>query len=602
MAISPTLLTEIETLYRRIYGDELFAIHGRAFFSLLERYHSKRPSWLKKMDENPQWFQQANMIGITLYIDLFSKDLTGLQSKVDYFQSMGVQYIHLMPLLKAREGNNDGGYAVEDYQAIEPRLGDIATFQDVIKTYMDHGIYIAIDFVLNHTAKEHRWAKKALEGDPFYQAYYLMYDNEVIPNEFNKTVPEVLPDIYPGNFTYYPEIKKHVFTSFSEFQWDLNFANPYVLHDIVDIFLWMTYMGVAMIRLDAIPFLWKELGTTCRNLPRVHDLMRLFQAVKQAVAPGVAILGEAIVEPEQIYRYFGTEKQPECDVLYNAISMVNIWDAIATRDTRMMAHELTRFPAPKHATWMNYVRCHDDIGWGFNEDFIRSTGRDPYLHKHYLISFFNGSFPYSFARGQNYQENAKTGDARTNGTLSALLGFEEAMEIGHPEMIERAFLRFELIHKLLFTLPGMPLIYSGDEWLQPNDKNHADKPGKKDGRWMHRPVFAWEKVQHPEKYPLESRAFTWLNTLIRFRQTEARFSNQASFHVLPSTENAVLILQRDEEKPLIAIFNFSEFPKMIHLPTGQGSLVLTDPFTLKTKNVFDGQCHLDPYESCFLNL
>ena len=598
---NPLLLREkIAKLYQDIYGVESLNHHGERFFALLEHYKKQRPSWLAPLDEQPSWFQQSNQIGMTLYIDLFSKDLKGLLTKVSYFKQLGIRYIHLMPLLKTREGNNDGGYAVQDYKAIEPKLGTMIDFEQVLKTYFTEGIYIAIDFVMNHTAKEHRWAQAALTGNQTYQEYYLMYDNETIPNEFNKTVPEVLPDIYPGNFTFYPSMKKHVFTSFSEFQWDLNFANPQVLYEVMDIFLFMANIGVAMIRLDAIPFIWKELGTTCRNLPRVHDFMQLFQLAKQWVAPGVAILGEAIVQPQEIYKYFGTTDLPECDVLYNAITMVTIWEALATRDSRLLAHELKRFPAPEHATWMNYLRCHDDIGWGFNEEFIRQSGRDPFLHKQYLIQFYNGSFPTSFARGKNYQENPKNGDARTNGTLSSLLGFEQANQEGHPELLRRAFSRFELVHRLLFALPGMPLLYSGDEWLQPNHYLHLEEEGKKDGRWLHRPAFRWDMVGHQNEHTKEKQAFDFIQKLIEFRNNETLFNHENRLHLISHDEPSVLAFKRGEITHMLCLFNFSEFPKLITLPIQEGSFVKKDRLTNKTINIFDGQIHLEPYESIYL--
>lgn len=593
--------TSLYDLFARLYGNPQTEQHFPRLLALMERYKAKRPTWLKQLDEQPQWYQDNRHIGMTLYIDLFAGKLDDLKDKIAYFQTLGITYIHLMPFLKARAGNSDGGYAVEDYQAIDPKYGNLVEFESLVKQYFDAGIYVAMDFVINHTAKEHAWAQAALQGDTYYQQFYLMYDNEDIPNEFNKTVPEVLPDIYPGNFTYYESIKKFVFTSFSEFQWDLNFANPEVLLSLVDIFLFLSNLGVAMIRLDAIPFIWKELGTTCRNLPKVHDFMQIFQQIKQEVCPGMAVLGEAIVEPQEIVRYFGTTQAPECDVLYNAITMVNIWEALATRDGRLIANELKTYPSPKHATWMNYLRCHDDIGWGFNEAFIRDSGRDPFMHKQYLIQFYNGQFPSSFSRGQNYQENARTGDARTNGTLSALLGFEQACEYGNDEMIQRAFRRFELVHTLLYALPGMPLIYSGDEWLQANDYNHNKTPGKEDGRWVHRPTFNWDKVNHPEKYPLEAKAFSWLRSLNVFRKEEARLKNNEPMTVLPSDDSAVLVFTRGDN-PLWCIFNFSEHPKMIHLPLPKGTIVGKDAFTKKTKHIFDGQCHLEGYEALLLTI
>jgi glycosidase len=600
MKYTHPLITSIYNQFKVIYGTlPTVETSFSSFLKVLETYKAKRSGFLQQIDEAPNWFQSSKMVGVTLYIDLFSNDLKTFINKVDYFLELGITYIHLMPLLRAREGNSDGGYAVADYKDVDPRLGSMDDLKKVIEVYQSKGIAIVIDFVINHTAKEHRWALEAMKGNKVYQDYYLMYDNEEIPNEFNKTVPEVLPDIYPGNFTYYPEIKKYVFKSFSEFQWDLNFANPKVMEEITDIFLFLANIGVRMIRLDAIPFVWKELGTTCRNLPMVHQIMHLFQLVKAYVAPGVAILGEAIVEPHEIYKYFGTDKAKECDVLYNATMMVNIWEALATRDGRLLAVENKRFPLPKQNAWINYARCHDDIGWGFNEDFIRQTGRDPFAHKQYLINFYNGTFPNSFSRGKNYQENEKTKDARTNGTLASLAGVEQALTYDNESMINFAFKRFELIHRLIYAIPGMPLIYSGDEWLQLNDYHHADNQNKTDGRWLHRPVFDWSKLSKATK--LEEQAFKLIRRLNKIRKEENVFDADASMNVLDNMPQAVFGFIREKEKKVYCLFNVSEFPQSVQLTQlSKGSLILHDLVNNEEKLIFDQWIHLQPYESLYL--
>lgn len=595
------LLTRIHQLYQELYPTNTDSQSWNALASLLNQYRQKRSPTLQQLDLNSRWFQTSSMVGVTLYVDLFSGTLKELNKKISYFKDLGITYIHLMPLLKSREGNNDGGYAVSDYQDIEPKLGTLDDFKTTISLYRQAGIAIAIDFVINHTAKEHRWAQAALKGDPTYQAYYMMYDDEVIPNQFNQTVPEVLPDVYPGNFTYYPEIKKYVFKSFSEFQWDLNFANPKVLEELINVFLYLANLGVAMIRLDAIPFIWKTLGTTCRNLPEVHKFMKFFQLVKQYVCPGVAILGEAIVEPHEIYRYFGHPGEEECDVLYNATAMVNIWEALATRDGRMIKIETDRFPLPQHAAWINYVRCHDDIGWGFNETFIRETGRDPFAHKRYLISFYNGTFPQSFARGKNYQENLKTGDARTNGTLAALLGFEYAETENNDLLRYTALRRYQLVNMLMFSLSGMPLIYSGDEWLQGNDGNHALDPAKTDGRWLHRPKFDWQKVE--SKQPLLAfQAYQWTQSLIAMRKKDKRFNADAKLVTLPQTNIPVFAFQRGQDNPLYCIYNFSEFKTSVTLPIPRGSVRLKNVLTGEMMEAFDQELNLDAYASLWLEV
>ena len=369
------------------------------------------------MDQNKEWFFEHNVIGMTLYIDLFASNFDGVIKQMAYFNELGITFVHLMPLLKSRPGENDGGYAVMDYQDVDPKLGTLYEFEHLIEAFRTNHINVCIDYVINHVAKEHQWAQKALLGDLDMQAMFIMYDTKDIPNQFNKTVPEVLPDKSPGNFTYYKEIKKYVFTSFSDFQWDLNFQNPKVFNGMVDNMLYLANLGIQMLRLDAVPFMWKELNTNCRNLPTVHRLLEMLNLIKDEVCPSLALLGEAIVEPHEIIKYYGTYEHKECEVMYNANLMVNIFNSFATRDTRLLQIDINKYQIPSSGTWMNYLRCHDDIGWGFNEQAITQMGFDPFYHKTFLIDFYNGTFDGSFAMGENYQFNESTLDARTNGTL-----------------------------------------------------------------------------------------------------------------------------------------------------------------------------------------
>jgi glycosidase len=510
-----------------------------------------------------------------------------------------------MPLLKPREGNNDGGYAVEDYRDINPNLGTLDDFKKLVSHMHDAGINIAIDFVINHTAKEHEWAKKAASGDPFYQNMYMMYDSDEIPNQFNETVPEVLPDIYPGNFTYYESFKKYVFKSFSEFQWDLNFRNPVVLEEILDIFFFLASLGVDVIRLDAIPFIWKELGTTCRNLPKVHEFMHLFHLAKDYVCPSVVILGEAIVEPHEIVKYFGTNEKPECQLMYNANLMVNLWNALATRDQRLLSIDNQRFTIPHHATWINYVRCHDDIGWGLNEDALMSMGFDPFRHKQFLINFYNGSFKDSFAKGENYQFNARTQDARTNGTFASLAGLEKALNENDDFGVDESIKRIKLLNAYMFSMPGFPLIYSGDEVAILNDYKHINDMSKLDGRWLHRPNFPWhEEKTFNNPHTPSGKVFHHIKQLISTRKKEKLFNGKIEQRVLDIKHNHIYVgYKTDLKNSLLLIYNFSENHQIMNLNhlRAQGLYgVYHDLFQKKKVDLASDQLNLYPYEYLWL--
>jgi glycosidase len=562
-------LKKLKEAYLKIYKPLGYT---KSDFLRLERVIKEaiknRSDELKIRDQRAHdWYLSEQMIGMTLYVNLFSKNIKSLIDKIPYFQDLGITFIHLMPLLKPRKGNSDGGYAVENYRDINPDLGTLQDFKDLVKKLHENDISVAIDFVINHTAKEHEWAKKAAKGETFYQNMYMMYDTDEIPKKFNETVPEVLPDQYPGNYTYYDSFKKYVYKSFSEFQWDLNFENPYVLEEIISIFFFLANLGIDVIRLDAIPFIWKELGTTCRNLAEVHQFMHIFHLANQIVCPSVVILGEAIVEPHEIFKYFGDDEKPECGLLYNANMMVNFWNALATRDVRTLEIDQMRFVLPKHGAWINYIRCHDDIGWGLNEEALKSFGFDPFSHKQFLINFYNGNFEGSFSKGQNYQFNKNTLDARTNGTLASLSGLEKAIEEHDRFGFEESLKRNDLLNALMFFLPGIPLIYSGDEVGILNDYKHANDPHKTDGRWIHRPFFPWdESAFFEDENTYQGHIFNHIKKLGYTRKSESIMHSSIPLKVM-LTRNVhiyAVMKEKDDEK-LLGLFNFSENHQIINL-------------------------------------
>lgn len=594
--------TELTTLYLNLYGNSA-QHHLDDLLAHMAVAKATRHPELKRMDtKETDWYFSPSMVGMTLYVDLFAGDLKGLAHKVDYFRDLGITYLHLMPLLKPRPGENDGGYAVMDYRAIDERLGSMDDFVETLATLRHAGIHVCIDYVINHVAKEHVWAVEALAGDVHKQNYFIMYDTPEIPNQFNRTVPEVLPDKCPGNFTYYPEIKKYVFTSFSDFQWDLNFRNPEVFNGMADNLLALANLGVNMIRLDAIPFMWKELNTTCRNLAPIHDLLRLLQLIKQEVCPSLALLGEAIVEPEQIVRYFGTEDHLECEIMYNANLMVDVYHAFATRDVRLLTIDTNRFKIPSRGTWMNYVRCHDDIGWGFNEGAARSMGMDPYAHKQFLIRYYHNQYPGSFARGEAYQYNPVTHDARTNGTLASLLGLQAAHETHEEYRRYEAIRRINLAHALILSVRGMPLIYSGDEIATLNDPTYlSDSAKAPEGRWVHRPFFDWNRSKKVNQCGAdEFEVYQTLKKLIALRKTLPELDGQVEqFAIDLNTPNVLCVVRKTNSLALVTFFNFSEHHQEIELGglrTHLSANHYTDLIQGRTLNLNHHTLHLSPYE------
>ena len=595
---------ELKTLYTQIYGSSKQTQADYAdLLSLMNQAKSLRKAELIQMDQHKvEWAFSQEMVGMTLYVDLFAGDLKHLVEKVTYFEDLGITYLHLMPLLKPRDGENDGGYAVEDYRQIDPRLGSLEDFVLVLDTYRHHGIKICIDYVVNHIAKEHEWAKAALNHDVEKQDYFIMYDTDEMPRLFNQTVPEVLPDKCPGNFTYYPEIKKYVFTSFSEFQWDLNFRNPKVFNGMVDNLLNLANLGVNMIRLDAIPFMWKELHTSCRNLEPIHDLLRMFNLIKEDVCPSLALLGEAIVQPEEIVKYFGKEDKTECEVMYNANLMVDIYNAFASRDVRLLTIDTNRFQIPSKGTWMNYVRCHDDIGWGFNEEAIRSFNMNPYEHKQFLIHFYDNEFEGSFSKGERYQYNPANQDARTNGTLASLLGLQQASETKESYKRLEALRRINLAHALILSYRGMPLIYSGDEIATLNDQSYLNDPAKSaEGRWVHRPIFDWKRAEKAKQSATsEYEIYQSLKQMIALRKSLPLLDGQAHQTALElNTHQVYCLIRTHHDESFFALYNFSEFNQKVsvdHLRALVKGTHYTDLIQGRHFNLYQNLIELSPYE------
>jgi amylosucrase len=598
-------ISQFQSLYQHNgYLDPKEAL--RRLEDVIEQAKQQRSPVLQAFDASSKgWYLSQSAIAYNLYVDLFSVDLKGLIKKIPFLKELGVTILHLMPILQGRPGENDGGYAVMDYRSIDASLGTMDDFQSLVKALRKEGMHVVIDFVINHTAKEHEWAQQALKGDTVHQALYLMFDDETIPNQFNKTVPEVFPGVAPGNFTYYPKIKKHVWTSFYEFQWDLNFKNPDVFIRIVDILLFMANLGVDMIRLDAIPFMWKELGHTCRNHPTIHILLDMLHQIVEDVAPAVVLLGEAIVEPEEIVKYFGVHQQ-ECDVMYNATFMVNLWNAIATKDAQLLRIDQTRLQPHGQGAWISYARCHDDIGWGFNEEAIKHMGLDPFAHKQFLISFYEGTHPYSFSKGELYEFNPITMDARNSGRLASLVGLEQALEQNDAYQKELAIKRIHLIHAMLFSSRGIPFIYSGDEIATLNDHSYKEDAKKKhDSRWVHRSRFDWKaaKKRH-DPTSVVGQVFQTLQWMSRTRSSLSILKNNIK-EAYPNPFNPhVFITKRQTGKTLfIGLFNVSDHPQFIEpkkvfptLPTHR----FKDVFQGTIKQLDADSLVLGPYEYYWL--
>jgi amylosucrase len=534
-----------------------------------------RPAPLRLLDRrretDPGWFQRSRMVGYVCYVDRFADTLTGVRGKLDYLAELGVTYLHLMPLLKPREGANDGGYAVADYDAVDPRLGSMADLEALADDLHRRGMALCVDLVLNHTAAEHAWAQAAVAGDAKYRDFYMVFPDRTMPDAYERTLPEVFPDMAPGSFTFVPEIGGWVWTTFYSFQWDLNYANPDVFAAMLDTMLRLANHGIDILRLDAVPFLWKRLGTDCQNQPEAHLLVQVFRALTRVAAPGLLFKAEAIVAPDMLVQYLGGHDRyrPECELAYHNQLMVMLWSSLAARDARLITQSLTRLrPVPSSTGWVTYVRCHDDIGWAVSDEDAAAVGWNGFAHRRFLNDFYSGRFAGSFARGALFQENPATGDARISGSAASLCGIEAALDSGDPEELDSAIRRLELLYSVVFSFGGIPLIYMGDEIALCNDRHWADDPAQAgDNRWMHRPFMPWElAARRTDPATVEGRVFGAMRGLVEARRAQLALRGSGET-TLMHTDNPHLLAYRrrhPRSAPLLAVANFSDHPQTVY--------------------------------------
>lgn len=562
--------------YRRIYGDrpDFPDRLGDLVRSLAGKY-LERPPRLRRIDldreERPHWLLSPEWVSTMLYVDRFAGDLRGFIDKIPYLRELGINYVHLMPLLASPEGENDGGYAVKDYRSVDPRLGTMEDLRRIAELFSENGMLLELDLVLNHSSDQHEWARRALAGEQRYQEYYYLYPDRSIPEEFEKTLPEVFPDLAPGNFTYRPEIDRWVFTVFNSYQWDLNYTNPEVLREMAEILLFLANQGVDVLRLDAVAFLWKRLGTNSQNEPEAHAILQIFRSCAKIVAPGVAFKAEAIVQPIEIVKYLGEGEASgkECEIAYNASLMVFLWDALATRNAKLLTKGLQSMPRlPRGTTWVNYLRSHDDIGLGFADSDAAHVGYDPALHRKFLVDYYTGVFPGSPARGEPFMYNPRTGDARISGSLASLAGLESALEAGDEGSIDLAVRRILLLHAAIMAFGGVPLIYCGDELGTVNDRGYRSDPALAgDNRWMHRPRMDWVAAERRHlPGTVEHRIFSGLRRMIALRKGSPEFHGENDYLALdPGNPQVFAFLRESGERRTVSLLNFSPDPQGVAL-------------------------------------
>jgi amylosucrase len=566
--------TELRDPLIALYGDDRrFAAQWRGLLEAMARAAAARSPALRRLDHEreitPDWLQREQAVGYVTYVDRFAGTLGGVRKRLPYLRELGVSYLHLMPLLHARPEPNDGGYAVVDYGAVEPALGTMDDLRALADELHAAGMALCVDVVLNHTAREHVWAQAAAAGDEAMLARYRTFADRTGPDAFERTLPDVFPDTAPGNFTWAPELERWVWTTFNDYQWDLDYSNPEVFRAMAEVMVDLANAGVDVLRLDAVPFLWKRPGTSSQNEPEVHELLQAFRAVVRIAAPAVAFKAEAIVSPRELASYLGVGRHTgkECDLAYNNAFMVLLWSSLASGRVGLMTHALNALPpAPPGAGWVTYVRCHDDIGWAIADEDAAAVGEDGYLHRRFLADFYAGDFPGSFARGARFQADARTGEARTSGTAASLAGIDAALQRGDEQAVELAIRRVLLLYAVAFAHGGLPLVYMGDELGLRNDHGwEADPLRRDDNRWLHRPPMDWQAAaRRHDPGAVEGRLWAGMRRLLEARRSTRAVHMQGRSEAFSTGNDHVFGLDREHAgERLVLLASFSAEPQRV---------------------------------------
>ena len=590
---------DLETSLGRVYGPGAAGGVADRLVALARAAHDARPEDLRALDERrlaePDWFQRPAMIGYAAYADRFAGTLEEVGRQASYLADLGVGYLHLMPLLTPRPGPNDGGYAVQDYRSVRSDLGSTDDLRRLTTTLRDRGISLCLDLVLNHVAREHAWAVAARAGDAEKRAYFHVHPDRTVPDAYEASLPEVFPDFAPGNFTWDDDLGGWVWTTFNDYQWDVNWANPSVLCEYADIIVSLANLGVEVFRLDAIAFLWKRMGTACQNQPEVHDLTQALRTVARMACPAVLFKAEAIVGPTDLPAYLGVGPHAGkvSDLAYHNGLMVQIWSMLASGDARLASHALQQLPPPPSTTaWVTYARCHDDIGWAISDEDCWAVGLDPWAHRRFLSEWYSGSYPGSWARGLVFQQNVATGDRRISGTLASLAG----LEAGDPDAPGRML----LAHAIVLGFGGLPVLWMGDELGLLNDAGWADDPAHAaDNRWVHRPRMPWPTP--PDHHGIAAG----LRDLIEVRRSLPHLHSATPTEIWdPRDPGVLLVVRRHPVGPLLGAYNVTGQERWVDADVlhwlGLHTPGLHDALNDRRPELHEGAVPLAPYEAAWL--
>lgn len=550
----PALRSCLHSLYGGAPDFESW--YGRLLSAVGELHGARSPA-LAALDSaraaQPDWFLGQQMLGYCSYVDRLGGDLQGVARRIPHLQELGVRYLHLLPFLKMREGENDGGFAVASFEEVEPRFGSNADLEALTASLREAGISLCSDFILNHVADDHAWARGAREGDQRLRGFFHVFPDRGQADAYERTLGQVFPQAAPGNFTFVPALDGWAWTTFYPYQWDLNWSNPEVFAAMAATLLRLANRGIEVFRLDSTAFLWKREGSNCMNQPEAHLILQALRALASIAAPGVLLKAEAIVPMRELPAYFGQPAQPECHVAYHSSLMAAAWGALAEQDSALLRSVVDGTPPlPPHASWLSYVRCHDDIGWNVLRAEAGGGGSDPQARLAAISRFFAGA-EGSYANGEAFQSTDPNAAHGSNGMAASLVGLDRA---AGAEAEALALRRLLLLHGLALSFGALPVLYMGDELGQANDDSFRQRPERAmDSRWLQRPMLDEQRYAgRHDRSTQAGRVYAGLRALAAARQRLPALAAGAPRSLLPAA-NAVLALQRGPG--FLALYNFS---------------------------------------------
>ena len=523
-----------------IWGKLYPSISPRILDNFLLAIEANRTTQRPDNDQ-VDWYKDA--VVYSLYADLFNTDFAGLTQKLDYLHNLGINCIWLLPILDSPM--RDAGFDISDYKNIRSELldksgktNDQNVFRQFLAAAHAKGIKVIFDISMNHTSDEHPWFVEASKSkDNPFRDYYIWSEDV----DLYKEARIIFKGIETSNWEKKGE--EYYFHRFFSFQPDLNYKNPQVLLEICDVLLFWQNAGVDGFRADATPYIWKEEGTECENLPKTHLVVKFFRAILDYIKPGSLLLAEACQQPAQVVEYMGNGD--ECQAAYHFPLMPRIFKSIAMQSGKPIEETLSKAFTPElpaNGQWFTFLRCHDELSL----ELVYVTEEErKYLHKQYCLK--------------------PEWDFRMGEGISARLS----------ELMQRDERRILLAYSIILTLPGTPVIYYGDEFGKFNDEAFYNEmillTGKDDTRFLVRGKIDWDELDqylaNPESF--SSHIYYKLKLMLHIRNQHKTFGRGSiEFITLPGSKDGSLLsfIRNYKDEKWLIVHNMTNSILDVKLP------------------------------------